>query len=125
MRKIVVIISSLWLCLAASARDITFDDLYSVPRYGDVQISPDGSQVLTHEGTEAIPVVKPNKVADPTGAGDAYRAGLIFGLVQGKNLKQGALIGSVSSSFAVECYGTQEYSFTRQEFEHRLKKYSG
>ena len=83
-----------------------------------------GSQVITPDAEIAIPAVRPKKVADPTGAGDAYRAGLIEGLVQGKDLKQCATMGSVCASFAVECYGTQEYHFTPEEFKERLDKYS-
>jgi adenosine kinase len=83
-----------------------------------------GSQVITPDAEIAIPAVRPRKVADPTGAGDAYRAGLIEGLVQGKDLKQCATMGSVCASFAVECHGTQEYHFTPEEFKERLDKYS-
>ena len=83
-----------------------------------------GSQVITPDAEIAIPAVRPEKVADPTGAGDAYRAGLIKGLVQGKDIKHCATMGSVCASFAVECYGTQEYHFTAQEFKERLDKYS-
>ncbi len=80
-----------------------------------------GSRVITPDDEIAIPPAKPKTVADPTGAGDAYRAGLIKGLVQGKSLKQCALMGSVCASFAVECYGTQEYHFSPEEFNKRLK----
>jgi adenosine kinase len=80
-----------------------------------------GSRVITPDSEMAIPTVKPKAVTDPTGAGDAYRAGLIKGLVQGKDLKQCALMGSVCASFAVECYGTQEYHFSPEEFEERLR----
>lgn len=79
-----------------------------------------GSQISTPEGDTDIPVVRARKVEDPTGAGDAYRGGLISGLVHGKNLEQSARMGSTSASFAVECYGTQEYSFTPEEFDRRL-----
>jgi adenosine kinase len=84
-----------------------------------------GSQVITPDGNIAIPAVKPKTVADPTGAGDAYRAGLIKGLVQGKDIRNCAIMGSVCASFAVECYGTQEYYFSPEEFRERLSKYSG
>jgi adenosine kinase len=79
-----------------------------------------GSRVCTPEYEIDIPAVKPKEVVDPTGAGDAYRAGLIKGLVQDKDLEQSARMGSVCASFAVECYGTQEYSFSLKEFEERL-----
>ena len=84
-----------------------------------------GSRVITPDGEIAIPAAKPRKVADPTGAGDAYRAGLIKGLVQGKSLRECAIMGSVCASFAVECYGTQEYYFSPEEFKERLDTYPG
>jgi adenosine kinase len=77
---------------------------------------------MTAEGKMDIPVVKPRKVEDPTGAGDAYRGGLICGLVKGKDIEQCARMGSVCASFAVECYGTQDYIFSPEEFEERLKR---
>ncbi len=67
-----------------------------------------------------ISAVTPRKVVDPTGAGDAYRGGLISGLVRGVDIEQCARMGSVCASFAVECYGTQDYTFSREEFEERL-----
>jgi adenosine kinase len=79
-----------------------------------------GSRVSTQYNEIAIPVFKAKKVVDPTGAGDSYRGGLISGLVHGKDIEHSALMGSVCASFAVENYGTQEYSFTLEEFNERL-----
>ena len=81
-----------------------------------------GSRVYAPEGDITIPAVKPKKVEDPTGAGDSYRGGLISGLVRGENIEQSARMGSVCASFAVECYGTQEYGFRPEEFKERLKR---
>ncbi|MFZ3114535.1 MAG: carbohydrate kinase family protein [Syntrophales bacterium] len=82
-----------------------------------------GSQVCTREREINIPAVKLAKAVDPTGAGDAYRGGLISGLVCGKNMEEAATLGSVCASFAVECYGTQEYGFTTEAFAARLRTY--
>ena len=79
-----------------------------------------GSVVSTPAGEINIPAIKPGKVVDPTGAGDSYRGGLISGLVRGRNIEQCAMMGSVCASFAVECYGTQDYKFNLDEFNHRL-----
>jgi len=79
-----------------------------------------GSCISTPDGELNITATKPKEVVDPTGAGDAYRAGLIKGLIQGKNMEQSAKMGSVCASFTVECYGTQEYHFNLKEFEERL-----
>lgn len=79
-----------------------------------------GSRIISSSGEIKIPVVKANKVLDPTGAGDSYRGGLISGIIGGKSLEESAKMGSVCASFAVECYGTQEYSFSQEEFTDRL-----
>jgi len=80
-----------------------------------------GSRIVTLQGETGIPIAKPREVLDPTGAGDSYRGGLISGLVQGREIAHCARLGSVCASFAVECYGTQEYRFAPEEFEERLK----
>ncbi len=85
-----------------------------------VTLGEQGSQVSTPDGDINIPVVKPRKVEDPTGAGDSYRGGLISGLIRGMDIEQCAKMGSVCASFAVECYGTQDYRFTPEEFSERL-----
>jgi len=80
-----------------------------------------GSQISTPNGEISIPAVKAKIVRDPTGAGDSYRGGVISGLVRGKDIEESARMGSVCASFAVECYGTQEYTFSPEEFNERLK----
>lgn len=85
-----------------------------------VTLGEHGSQVSTVDSEISIPVVKPKKVDDPTGAGDSYRGGLVSGLIQGMDIEQCARMGSVCASFAVECYGTQDYRFTREEFNDRF-----
>ena len=79
-----------------------------------------GSRVCTKTGGIRIPAAKAKQVLDPTGAGDAYRGGLISGLLRGKDIKESARMGSACASFAVESYGTQSYSFTAKEFEERM-----
>jgi adenosine kinase len=81
-----------------------------------------GSIISTPDGEINIPAVKPKIVVDPTGAGDAYRGGLISGLVQGKSIEHCARMGGVSASFAVECCGTQDYRFSPEEFSERLNR---
>jgi adenosine kinase len=81
-----------------------------------------GSRIIRSGAETDIPAVKAKQVLDPTGAGDAYRGGLISGLARGMDLTKSAIMGSVCASFAVECYGTQEYSFTREEFNERLNR---
>lgn len=75
-----------------------------------------GSLLRTQQEKVEIPAAEALQVRDPTGAGDAYRAGLIKGLVMGKELADAARMGSTCASYAVERYGTQEHSFTDEGF---------
>jgi len=95
-------------------------ELLQLTNYIIVTLGELGSRVCTPDCEIDIPAIKPKQVLDPTGAGDAYRAGLIKGLIQCSNIEQSAKMGSVCASFAVECYGTQEYHFSLMEFEERL-----
>lgn len=79
-------------------------------------LGENGSRVCTPEGENKIPTVPTDQVVDPTGAGDAYRAGLIKGMVTGKPLEDAARMGAVCASFAVACQGTQEHAFSMEEF---------
>jgi adenosine kinase len=79
--------------------------------------------VLYFEGREfRIPAVPAYEVLDPTGAGDAYRGGLIKGLVMGKALPEAARVGATCASYAVECHGTQEHRFSQEAFWARHDK---
>jgi adenosine kinase len=73
----------------------------------------------------SIPAVKVPEVIDPTGAGDAYRAGLIKGLVMGKDIEAAAKMGALAAIYAIEKYGTQEHYFTYDEFVERYKSNFG
>ncbi len=58
---------------------------------------------------------------DPTGAGDAWRAGFLAGLIRNYDLQTCGQMGSVSAAYAVEHYGTQEYKFNKKQFAKRYK----
>lgn len=106
--------------LIMSKTGLKREDLKKLAGTVIVTMGEHGSLVVNHNGDIKIPAVKPEKVIDPTGAGDSYRGGLISGLVRGMSIEQCARIGSACASFAVENYGTQEYRFSPQEFNRRL-----
>jgi adenosine kinase len=113
------------LDLIINKTGITKGSLLKKARMIIVTLGDKGSKILTPEGETAIPAAKARTVEDPTGAGDSYRGGLISGLVRGLAIEQAARMGSVCASFAVECYGTQDYRFSSEEFETRMKNCSG
>ena len=79
-----------------------------------------GSEALTRVGAIPVPAVPTENVVDPTGAGDAFRGGLIKGLATGLPLERAVMMGTVCSHYAIQVLGTQEYSFTREEFDATL-----
>ncbi|MBI2039725.1 carbohydrate kinase family protein [Candidatus Microgenomates bacterium] len=85
--------------------------------------SPSRSQ--SPPGRWSIKAGKPSEVVDPTGAGDAYRAGFLAGYTKGFDLKTCGQMGSVASCYAVEKYGTTSHKFTVQEFCERYRQNFG
>jgi adenosine kinase len=79
-------------------------------------LGENGSLLCTGDEEVKIPAVRASQVLDPTGAGDAYRAGLIKGLVTGRTLQDATRMGAVCASYAVECHGTQDHHFSQEEF---------
>ena len=77
------------------------------------------------EGESAVNIAKPKQTLDPTGAGDAYRAGLIKGIVAGLPVPEAAALGATCASFCVEHSGTQEHSFTKRTFLSRHRQSFG
>jgi adenosine kinase len=76
----------------------------------------DGSTIHTPQGEIVIPAAKPQAVVDPTGCGDAYRAGLIHGLLHGHDWQVTGRIASLLGALKVATRGTQNHRFTRSEF---------
>ena len=76
----------------------------------------DGSTIYTKEKQIEIPCVKPESITDPTGCGDAYRAGLLYGLVNDMDWDTTGKIASLMGSIKIAQHGTQNHSFTLDEF---------
>jgi len=78
--------------------------------------------VIHADGREiVIPAVRPEAIVDPTGCGDAYRAGLIYGLQNGLDWETTGRIASLMGSIKIAHSGTQHHRFTRDEFESRFR----
>lgn len=78
--------------------------------------------VLHHNGAVYhIPIVPVEHVADPTGAGDAFRAGLMRGIQLGLPWEVSGRMGALASSYAIEAMGPQGHTFTAEEFVARFR----
>jgi adenosine kinase len=76
-----------------------------------------------YKGDELIEVepFPPNEIQDPTGVGDAFRAGLIYGIVNDWPLKTAAHAGALCAAYVLEQVGTQSHKFAIEEFVSRFR----
>jgi adenosine kinase len=81
----------------------------------------EGSVIHAQGRKITIPCAKPKAVIDPTGCGDAYRAGLIHGLLQGLNWETIGRMASLMGAIKIESRGPQNHSFTRADFDQRYR----
>lgn len=98
---------------------LTREGLLDLAKATIITLGEHGSKVYVQGNETSIAPATAAQVVDPTGCGDAYRGALLYGLAQGMDLVESAKLGSVCASFAVECHGTQVYSFTAEEFAKR------
>lgn len=86
-------------------------------------LGAEGARVRGADGVDVmIKAVPVNKVIDPTGAGDAQRAGFLKGVASGLSVIEAARVGAAAASFAIECLGTQEHSYTPAQFSARYER---
>ena len=78
-----------------------------------------GSMIYTQKKVYTIPAIRSEKPKDPTGCGDAYRAGLLYGLSKNLDWETTGRIASLLGAYKVECSGGQQHSFSKAEFRQR------
>jgi adenosine kinase len=76
----------------------------------------EGSVIHANGETYEIPCAKAREVLDPTGCGDAYRAGLIHGILRGLDWETTGRIASLMGAIKIAVRGTQNHTFTTAEF---------
>ncbi|MDQ7089188.1 MAG: carbohydrate kinase family protein [Methylococcales bacterium] len=84
-----------------------------------------GSQIYTQGQMLEIPAAHPKALNDPTGCGDAYRAGLMFGLINGYGWEETGRIASLMGAIKIEHHGTQNHKFTLKAFRERYQENFG
>ena len=81
----------------------------------------EGSHIYTGGQRLEVPVAKPARLADPTGCGDAYRAGLLFGLQHGHDWLTTGRIASLMGALKIEHHGTQNHRFSMEQFRSAFR----
>ncbi len=82
----------------------------------------EGSLIYTNGKMLTIPCAKPEAINDPTGCGDAYRAGLLYGIAKGLDWETTGRIAALLGAIKIAQHGTQNHRFTMAEFAQRFKQ---
>jgi adenosine kinase len=81
----------------------------------------DGATLMSKDRRVDAPVAKPSAVVDPTGVGDAFRAGLLLGMVRGYPWEVTGRLGALAATYALEQGGTMNHRYTLPEFAARYR----
>ena len=99
---------------------LTIGDLVARVPFVGVTFAEHGSELHFDGRNVKIPAVTAEPLIEPTGGGDAYRAGLFKGLALGLPLEIAGRMGSLAATYAVERHGSQEHAYTPAEFIDRF-----
>lgn len=87
-----------------------------------VTLGGKGSHIYIDEHRYDIPTAEAETINDPTGCGDAFRGGLLYGIMNGMDWETTGRVAALMGSLKIEQHGTQNHSFSMDEFEHMYKK---
>ena len=82
-----------------------------------------GASIYADGKEISVPVVPPERIADPTGVGDAFRGGFLAGYARGFDWELCGQIGALAATYVLEQNGTQNHAYTRGEFVSRFRRY--
>ena len=98
----------------------TIEQLSKLVKAFVVTLGARGSVVYSGSDVVEIPSVKPENIVDPTGCGDAFRAGMLYGLASGYDWPMTGRLASLLGSIKIAQRGGQNHRFTRDEIEQRF-----
>lgn len=104
---------------------LSIDDVASRVDVLVVTKGAEGSVVYVDGDTIEVVAAPISEAKDPTGCGDSYRAGMMFGISNGCDWKTNAQIGALCGAIKVESVGTQQHSFTAEQFASRYQQAFG
>jgi len=88
-----------------------------------VTLGAEGARIWAKEAVYDIPAVPPQRTEDPTGIGDAFRAGLIKGLALGLSWSLAGRMGALAATYALERIGPQSHHYTLADFVARFREH--
>jgi adenosine kinase len=104
---------------------LTLEQLATEVKALIVTLGADGSDIYSNGQRITVGSVKPDAILDPTGCGDAYRAGLLYGIAQGWDWQKTGQLASLMGSIKIAHRGGQNHKPTRDELAQRYQQAFG
>jgi adenosine kinase len=101
------------------------EELLALPEITIVTQGEEGSTIYVDGQTLCIPAVAPEHLAEPTGVGDAYRGGIVKGMLSGYPWEMTGRIAALAATYVLEQYGTQNHHYSLAEFVERYRQVFG
>lgn len=103
--------------------DLTIDDLREMINILVITQGKKGAHIYNGGEFIDVPIFPTEVINDPTGVGDAFRAGMIYGMINSWSFVLSAQVGSLCAAYTVEQVGTQNHHFTLSEFVERFRTF--
>ncbi|MFP3854005.1 MAG: carbohydrate kinase family protein [Anaerolineales bacterium] len=101
---------------------LTIDQILQNSAFVVITEGEKGASIHAKDGVIKIPAVEPSEIVDPTGVGDAFRAGFLCGYLNDFSLERCGQMGSVAASFCLENQGPQGHHFSIASFQERFQQ---
>ncbi len=99
--------------------NLTLDKIKTMVDVVVITRGEDGSSIYVQNKEYHIPAIALPQVVDPTGAGDAYRSGLMAAHTHNLSWIEAGRVGTLTATYSLETYGTQKHHYTIEQFAHR------
>ena len=104
---------------------LTEQQVLALPEITIITQGEQGSTIYAQDRVLHIPIVPPEPLVEPTGVGDAYRSGVIKGMLHRYTWEATGRIAALAATYVLEHYGTQNHHYTLDEFVERYKQVFG
>ncbi len=121
----VLIVNEYEFGMTKNKTGLTDQELLALPEITIVTRAEEGSTIYVQDQVLQIPAVPPEPLAEPTGVGDAYRSGVIKGMLRGYSWETTGRIAALAATYVLEQHGTQNHHYTPDEFVERYRQVFG
>lgn len=120
-----LIVNEYELGMVKNKTGLTDEELLALPQSTIITRGEEGSSIYADGEVLSIPAIRPRPLAEPTGVGDAYRAGIIKGMIRDYSWETTGRIAALAATYVLEQYGTQNHRYSLEDFVARYRQTFG